>query len=397
MIFAQRYFLSALLIVAFAVPAPAFAQTPTISGAFIGPEQLVADYEAMKDRCDPTDTPDQPARAFRDDQNNVHLVISGSNSRAFIGPTLDTATQNCHIIHASPEDGDPSHFSNNQWLTSFYTADGRNIASLVHTEFDGFQIVGACSPKSLKAFYANCWWNTITLALSSDSGADFSEAPPPHNLVAAPPYPYDPDNLKGPDGYNGPTEIVKSGNYYYALINDWPFRLQQFGPCLIRTTNPFDASSWRAWDGSGFTIQFIDPYTAQNINPTQHICPPVYSGDAQTLVVDQASGMFIATSFAEDTRYGPKPGLYLFVSRDLINWSRATYGEGQVAGSRDYATAPSDRFSYSYFSILDPTSSDMSFTTVSPTPYVYFVRLDGYNAPYGRTVYRRQLRITITP
>lgn len=393
----RRFIAPVLALLALAVTFPAQAQNvPSITGALIGPEEKIADYEAPQDRCDPTDTPDQPARAFRDSQNIVHLIISGSNARAMTGPSLDSVTQNCHILHASPEDTSPQDFSNNQWLTSFYTLDGNTIASLVHTEYDGFQIVGACSPRSLQAFYANCWWNTITLAVSNNGGADFSEATPPGNLVASPPYPYDPNNLLGPDGYTGPTGIVKWGNYYYALINDWPFKAQQFGPCLIRTDSLFDPSSWRAWDGAGFTVRFADPYTVQNINPAQHVCAPVYAGDASALVQDQTTGLFIADDFDPGTSYGPAPGLYVWVSRDLIHWSRA-YGVGHVTGSEVYATPTTARYSFVYFSLLDPASQDRSFSTVTSTPYIYFVREDANNAPYGRTIFRQQIKLTITP
>src|SRR5918995_1235668 len=34
------------------------------------------------------------------------------------------------------------------------------------------------------------------------------------------------------------------------------------GSCLIRTDDPFEPSSWRAWDGRGFGIRFADPYRA---------------------------------------------------------------------------------------------------------------------------------------
>lgn len=390
----QRIVLPAALLLMLPAPARAEGGAPSITGTFIGPVQIVADYEAPKDRCDPTDTPDQPARAFRDDKNLVHLIISGANARALTGPTLHTVTQNCHVIHASPQDTDPADFSNNQWMASFYTEDGHTVTALVHTEYDGFQIVGACSPKSLKESYANCWWNTITLAESTDGGADFREPTPPGNLVAAPPYPYDPNNLKGPDGYNGPSGIVKWGHYYFALINDWPFGLQQYGPCLIRTDDLSDPASWRAWDGKGFTVKFVDPYTARNIDPAQHVCRPVMPGEANTLVRDEETGFFIATSFAEDSRFGPQPGLYVRVSRDLVNWSQ-TYGAGQITGSAAYATSSKDRYSFGYFSLLDPASADRSFSTISATPYVYFVRSDANNAPYGRTIFRRQLRLTI--
>lgn len=391
-----RNFLAALLLPVLAAPLPLFAQsTPNVAAVFIGPEEVVADYDTPAQQCDPTDTPDEPARAFRDDRNVVHLVASISNSRAMIGRTLDTVAKDCHVIHASPEDTNPQDFSDNHWPMSFYTSDGRNIAALVHSEYDGFMIVDACSTRSLNASYANCWWNTITYAVSTDGGANFREPPPPDNLVAAPPYPYNRNNLQGPDGYNGPTNIVKWGDYYYALINDWPYRDQQYGPCLIRTANIFDPHTWRAWDGKDFTIQFANPYVDQNIDPAKHVCPPVFAGSAQGLLRDKATGLFITEDYDPGSSYGPTPGVYVWVSADLVHWSRA-YGVGHMPGSESYFPATQGRYTYGYFDILDPSSSDRSFSTSTATPYMYYVRFDGNNPPYARTLLRRQIRLTIS-
>ena len=35
---------------------------------------------------------------------------------------------------------------------------------------------------------------------------------------------------------------------------------QQYGACLLRTRTLDDPASWRAWDGAGFNIRFVDPY-----------------------------------------------------------------------------------------------------------------------------------------
>jgi hypothetical protein len=138
---------------------------------------------------------------------------------------------------------------------------------------------------------------------------------------------------------------------------------------VICTATLFDPASWRAWDGKDFSVQFVDLYTVQNIKPAEHVCAPVYTGDASSLVQDKATGLFIADDFDGDSAYGPEPGVYLWVSRDLVHWSRA-YGAGHVAGSAVYATRPTARFSYGYFSLLDPAAPDRSLTMVTATPYV---------------------------
>ena len=43
----------------------------------------------------------------------------------------------------------------------------------------------------------------------------------------------------------------------------------------MRTNNLADPRAWRAWDGQGFNIQFIDPYTDPYADPAAHVCEPV--------------------------------------------------------------------------------------------------------------------------
>ena len=46
------------------------------------------------------------------------------------------------------------------------------------------------------------------------------------------------------------------------------------GVCLLRTSDLSDASSWRAWDGSGFSV---DPESSETAGaaPDSHLCQPV--------------------------------------------------------------------------------------------------------------------------
>src|SRR5215469_6208061 len=91
-------------------PAPvasAQAVVPTVSGAVIGPAQVVFD---TSESCELIDVPDAPARAFRDDRGIVHLIASHYVARAMIGRSLDQLSHTCRIIYRSPKDTDPSHF-----------------------------------------------------------------------------------------------------------------------------------------------------------------------------------------------------------------------------------------------------------------------------------------------
>ena len=356
---------------------------PTLSATVIGPKEVVFD---TRESCEEIDIPDAPARAFRDFRSIVHVVATHYVARAMIGRSLNRVRHDCRVMYRSPKDPDPSHFQDNNWLFSFYTEDGRRVAALVHSEYDAEEIPGMCAtPNDTN----NCWWNTVTFAESQDGGYTFVVPKPPGNLVAALPYPYIVGNRDSASGYHGPTNILKNGDLYYALINDWPYKAQKFGPCLIRTADVFDPGSWRAWDRKDYTIRFADPYRERVTQPEEHVCPPVLAGTAESLVRHAARGVFLVTQYAPDNVFGPA-GFYVQGSRDLTHWSQPTL----IAKVTDLQAAEAPgKWTYEYGSLIDPLSDDRNYSTVGDTPYLYYVRLDGTHPPYSRVLFRRQIQL----
>jgi hypothetical protein len=358
---------------------------PVVTAAFTGSPQPVFD---TLNGCEKIDIPDTSAHAFRDQHQIVHLIATHYVARAMIGPNLNNLKHDCHVIYRAPEDTDPSHFQYENWLYSFYTIDGRRIAALVHSEYHGDATPDGCATLADRS---NCWWNTVTFAESLDGGSSFAEPPPPQNLVASLPYRYVVGNRVGAYGYYQPTNILKVGKFYYAMINDWPHEAQKYGPCLMRTTSVFDPQSWRAWDGNDFTIRFVNPYTHLDEHPDRHVCEPIFPGVAESLVKVEHEGVFIVSQITPDNRFGP-PGLYVNASRDLIHWSKPSL----VASTSELMKEDGPgRWTYAYSSLLDPTSTDRNFSTVSETPFIYYVRLDGNHPPYARVLFRRQIKLSI--
>jgi hypothetical protein len=377
---------AAVIELAAPLPTAAVEIAPVVSVAFVGSPQPVFDSLSG---CETIDIPDASARAFRDDHGVVHLIATHFVARAMLGSNLDAVKHDCHVIYRSPQDSDPAHFQYDNWLYSFYTIDGRRIAALVHSEYHGEATRGGCATP---AAATNCWWNTVSFAQSFDGGNTFAEPPPPRNLVASLPYPYLVGNQAGAYGYYQPTNILKVGAFYYAMINDWPYKAQKYGPCLMRTQSLFDASSWRAWDGNDFTIRFVNPYAETPKDPNQHVCEPVLAGVADSLVQVQRTGTFIVTQITPDSRFGP-PGMYVTGSRDLIHWSKPTL----IAKLTDLATTDGPgSWNYAYSSILDPKSKDRNFSVISETPFLYYVRLDRDHAPYARVLFRRPISLQIS-
>jgi len=164
------------------------------------------------------------------------------------------------------------------------------------------------------------------------------------------------------------------------------------GGAPIRTKEVFDPASWRAWNGTDFSLTFVDPYLGPVAHPKEHIYTPVpYMFAVNAINIYQAANLVVATLWDYwDNTLGP-PGLYLTTSRDLIHWTKPTL---VVTVKEISEHDPKGSWLYAYFSLLDPTAPDLNFSIVGDHPYVYFVRLDTNNA-YHRVLFRQRVKLTL--
>ncbi len=247
-------------------PPPPPPRSINISAA--GPPQVVFDWTT--DRCEDLDIPDLPARAFRDADGRVQLISAHFINRRFVGADLDHVTHDCSVILGSALNPDPAAFDEHEWIAAPYTPDGKTVYALIHDEYHGWEHPGQCMNTT---YDEKCWYNAITLAVSSDGGRTYADYPSPR-LVASVPYRYVPGD--GPVGVFTPSNIVHNAQdgYYYALVYV-NVRQSYIGNCLIRTKNLFEPGSWRAWSGgTTFTMTFVDPY-GPNPSPADHLCAPM--------------------------------------------------------------------------------------------------------------------------
>ena len=114
---------------------PPLAVTPT------GAMETVFDWS--QEACVKSHVPDAPARAFRDAQGEIHLIISHNDNRAHIGPTLDTVKRNCSVIHEAHRSPVLAQFDDLSWISGVYTKDGKTVYALAHTELRGERTPGA--------------------------------------------------------------------------------------------------------------------------------------------------------------------------------------------------------------------------------------------------------------
>ena len=359
----------AVLLTFWGVASPASAATISV----VGPKETVYDYATM--RCADGDSSDGPPRAFRDASNRVQVWMPGTNRR-MIGPSLDSLTHDCVQVLQHHQQADPALYDDADWLTGGYTEDGQTIHALIHAEYHGQRHPGWCPGEP----FIKCRYNSITYARSTDAGESFDHPSGPQNMVAAIPHRYVPGD--GRYGYFSPSNIVKQGSYYYALIIASAFYGEQRpGTCVLRTQDLGDPKSWRAWDGDGYNVQFIDPYRESPEPIDRHVCQPVSHSQIKdmdrSLTYNSVLGKYVVTGTTN--KYDPAQGrrvfgAYFSTSDDLIHWTdRQLLMETETLGTHMCGDPPV----LVYPAILDSDSTDTrNFSTADGTAYVYFSELN---------------------
>lgn len=327
-----------------------------------GPAEVVFRYAA--DACDARDIPDAPARAIRTADGGVRLFAPHDVNRGLAGPRLDAVKPDCRVAYRGGEKDDPAAFDDRAWLAAFASRDGRTVHALVHNEFQGHRRPALCPSGK----YMECWNNSITAAVSTDGGASFRR----DGLVAALPSRYRGD-LGRHAGYFNPSNIVTRDGFFYSLVFAVGLDPQKGGTCLMRTDRPEDPASWRAWDGSGFTVRFVDPYRDSD-NPAAHVCAPVGKGSlgspVSSVVLHRPTGLYVATLAAARPE---GMGVFVATSPDLISWSKAVLALPMtISGKQGCGEAAA----WNYPSLLDPDSPTRMFETVGDRAWLYLTRFN---------------------
>jgi hypothetical protein len=361
-----------------------------------GPAPATVLFDWTTQRCETTDIPDAPARAFRDFHGAVHLFATHNDNRAFTGPDFAHLRHDCAVIYQGHHDDDPAHYDDRQWLTAFTTTDGRTIDAIVHDEFHGHLRPALCPSRQ----YIACWYNALTFAVSTDGGASFHQPPPPANLIASTPYRYTPD-AGHPVGYFQPTNIVHKDGQYYVMFLATQVGAQPRAACLARTATPGDPASWRGWNGHGFDLRFIDPYTQPTEDPAAHICADVGHGrffEMGSLTFDPTSGLFVMLSSIGHGGGNARrpPGVYVTTSPDLLAWGEPQPLIDEQTLVREDGGGP---YHDGFYALIDEASDSRDFSTIARAPslFLYYVAFDERAMPYSRRLEKRAVTLTRGP
>jgi hypothetical protein len=355
-----------------AVPGVEAAPAAIPSVRVVGPEEMIFDWS--EDACERYDLPDTPVRVFRDSWGRVQLLSTHYTNRRMVGPDLDNLVHECAPVMLSDYDPDPTLYNDREWIVAPYTLDGTTVYSLIHQEYQGHTHPNRCPSGQ----YRDCWFNTITFGVSTDAGDSYHHAPPPAHLVATLPYPYAPG--EGPAGFFGPSNIVyhPGDGHYYVLFRVEETGAQPWGVCVMRTNNLADPASWRAWDGQGFTIAFIDPYRATAFDPAAHTCAPVSRQEigrmSRSVTYNTFYSRFLLVGTAgnlDPTTGAASAGIYYSLSDDLIHW---TPRHLILPVELPWTFACGDEEPIEYPAIVDHASPSRNFDISGQRVYLYFTR-----------------------
>ena len=367
-----------------------------------GPEEIVfehSDAGGLQDACVADHIPDQSPRVFRRADGRVQMILAHTTNRRMIGASLGTLASECGVLLDSTHNGSPGAFDDAEWIAAPYTTDGTNVAAIIHNEYHGFAHDDCAAPPGQQ--FSTCWSSSVTLGASTNQGDTFTHAAPPDHFVAALPYRYSASQTRN-TGLLAPSNIIQkqpqpqADDYYYLFVEATgdDNMNQQYGACVLRTRTLGDPGSWRAWDGAGFNLRFVDPYANPSEPPAMHLCQPVSQYDAHALnaqvtynsyldryvMIDVSAKFKMARADFDQTVDDMLPGIYYSTSTDLVHWSghkllmaaevRASYVLGRDPGSGECLA---DDF-VNYPALLDPASSSRNFETTGAQPYLYFVR-----------------------
>ncbi len=351
-------------------------------------------FDHARDACEKFDVPDVPARAFRASDGTIRLIASHWTNRAMAGATLDSLRHPCDIVFEGGGNDDPAAFDDRGWIVSTYTLDGVTVHALVHNEFHGHKRPALCPSGQ----YMDCWYNTITYAVSTDGGRSFKAPPGPERFVAGVPYRYDPTRGQRSGLFN-PSNIVRRGDYFYTMMTSAPQGEQRAGVCLMRTDRLDDPASWRGWDGRDFTVRFTDPYrTSATATGKPATCAPVpgLTRLMASLSLHRPSGLYIGL-FTHRGKTGPgiEPvdGVYYATSPDLIAWTAPRL----LFPTPTTLDKGCDTMPVVYPSLIDPDSPSRNFEDTDDDAYIYMTRITMEGCKTGWTRNLVRLRVHIAP
>ena len=341
---------------------------PSVTLTSFLPRQTIYNWSANP--CAEKYIPDGPARAFRRADGKLVLMAEELDNWEMVGTNPFDLQLSCPSIMSSKDYGETVRGM--VGIQATYTEDGQTIYGFAGQDLSPVNEARGCVDQG----NGNCWLNDITGVVSRDMGQTFSFTSPTNGDVAALSHTLS-NAMPTLLGYFTSSNILKKDGYYYMLVPANHYQTDE-RECLMRTNNLADPTSWRAYDGSGFTV------VMQPVNgSTQIPCTAVGVNAIYQMVTSfnyiPAKGLYIAIyqgalKLAGDA--APVPAAYYSTSPDMINWGAPKrlmpmQWDARVPGTTEVTAYPV---------LIDPFSKSRNFETIdSNTPVVVFTAIKLFN------------------
>ena len=133
------------------------------------------------------------------------------------------------------------------------------------------------------------------------------------------------------------------------------------------------------------------PTKARSKNPQSHVC---VAGALPRLFHGNQLSPGVASVYCDAL----EPGLSLLGTKgrlfhDLAGFHPLEQARTGVNAESNAQPRAEGNWSYAYFSLIDPKSTDSSYMTITDSPYLYYVRMDGDHPPYQRILFRQKIKL----
>jgi hypothetical protein len=319
------------------------------------------------EKCSPYDVPDAGLRAFRVDASSMVAFASDFETRRMVGRALTGLRKECEVSLDSAQDADPATYNDKTWVAATWTDDGINVMAIGHEEYHAESHPGRCAGTTPR----QCRYATLIFLISHDSGRHFERWPGPP--LAAVPMRQDGDWGRD-SGFAQPSNIFAHGEFKYVFVRSMGGGAQPPATCLMRSPTPLDPRSWTIYDGRSFRPALFDPYrdpVDQRVNCAQI---PGLNGMVWSVLTHQSSGALVALLSIIDPST-KKARLAITTSSEPVAWAPPTLIDLDLhlAFNGSFCSVKN---TYTYPSLLDPSSPSRNFDTTGNEPLMAFTRID---------------------
>lgn len=360
------------------------SQLPSVKIQTAGSEAVV--FESKSQGCDSNDIPDAALRAFRRNDGSVIAFAAHWTNLPFAVTNFQKFTRICNSSYLGSSSPVPADADDLGWLTALWKLRNSNVVvGIVHNEYQGNKHKGQCRYTS----YAECWTNSLTMAVSNDEGGTFVLRRPNY-IVAKGPATY--DRAQGARyGYYNPSNIIYFRGYYYMAASAIDLGGIHKGTCFMRAKDVQNPADWKGWDGSSFTISL-----AASLSDDQGIScrsPSNLGGIMGSFLKIRGTDMVIAFSLRTDLSNLTKAAAITYTtSSNLVDWTipQVLMELEPYWGTRCDKTVS---YRYNYPSVVDFTSQSENFDDTGKNPFLFLSRASVTNC--GVTMLRDLVKVPL--